>query len=104
MPPRMMKRGRTNMRIEKILIALVLTAASGLAVSTELPGRNDYAYRFPLQTGAGSEFFAVDLSFEVYQSVSDPALRDAGVYNAGGQDLLEEVCGFCHSLNLYVNP
>jgi len=73
------------MRIENILIALVLAAASGLAVSTELPDRNDYAYRFPLQTGAGSEFFAVDLSLEVYQSVSDPALRDAGVYNAGGQ-------------------
>jgi hypothetical protein len=73
------------MRIEKFLFVLTLATASGLAVGAELPGRDEYAYRFPLQTGDGSEFFAVDLPLEFYQSVSDPELRDAGVYNAGGQ-------------------
>ena len=54
------------MRIEKFLFVLTLATASGLAVGAELPGRDEYAYRFPLQTGDGSEFFAVDLPLEFY--------------------------------------
>jgi len=76
--------GKQNMRIEPFLAAIALVAA-GLAGAAEVPPRDDYAFGFPLQTGEDSEFFAVDLPLEVYQSVADPALRDAGVYNAEGR-------------------
>ncbi|MBP8272465.1 MAG: DUF3999 family protein, partial [Sphaerotilus sp.] len=61
-----------------VLPAVALHAA-------ELPGRDDYAYGFPLTAGAGSEYYMLDLPLEVYRSVADPALRDIGVYNADGQ-------------------
>ena len=53
--------------------------------ATQLPERNEYAYSFPLTTEAGAEFFSVQVPVEVYQSVTDPNLRDAGVYNASGE-------------------
>ncbi len=49
------------------------------------PAQDQYAYGFPIQTTADVSFFSVELPLEVYQSVSDQRLRDAGVYNASGQ-------------------
>ena len=68
-----------------IFSGALLAVATGLAVSAELPERGEYAYSFPLAIQGDSEFFAVDIPLEVYQSVSDPGLRDGGVYNADGQ-------------------
>jgi len=67
-----------------------LAIAGGLVVglaleAAELPGRDEYAYGFPLATSGDAEFFAVDLPLDVYRSVADPNLRDVGVYNAEGQ-------------------
>jgi hypothetical protein len=66
-----------------MVCALAVTCSAAWAA--ELPGRDDYAYGFPLTTLGDSEFFAVDVPLDVYRAVSDPALRDAGVYNADGQ-------------------
>lgn len=63
----------------------LLAVLHGVAWAVELPGRDDYAYGFPLQTQGDAEFFAVDVPLDVYRSVTDPALRDAGVYNADRQ-------------------
>ena len=68
-----------------LLAAAWLASTVGPALARELPGPDEYAYSFPLQIQGDSEFFALDIPVGVYRSVSDPALRDAGVYNAGGQ-------------------
>ena len=67
------------------LPVVLLAAMSGLVMAAELPGRDEYAYSFGLALQGDSEFFTVDIRAEVYHSVSDPNLRDAGVYNADGQ-------------------
>ena len=67
------------------LRAGLLAIAFGQALAAELPGRDDYAYGFGLATKSDAEFFAVDIPLDVYRAVSDPALRDVGVYNADGQ-------------------
>jgi len=69
----------------KIFLLVWLSAAAGLVFSAELPDREEYAYRFSLKTHGDSEFFALDIPLQVYRSVSDSALRDAGIYNADGQ-------------------
>jgi hypothetical protein len=63
----------------------LLLGIHGLALAIELPERGDYAYGFPLEFGDDSDYYSADLSIEVYRSVSDPKLRDTGVYNAQGQ-------------------
>ena len=68
-----------------LLGAGLLAITFGPALAAELPGRDDYAYGFGLGTQGYSEFFAVDIPLDVYRAVSDPALRDVGVYNADGQ-------------------
>ena len=69
----------------EILAAVLLTVVAGPVCSAELPDRGEYAYRFALETQGDSEFFTLDIPLEVYRSVADPDLRDAGVYNADGQ-------------------
>lgn len=54
-------------------------------LSQELPSADDYAYAFPLTSKGNTEFFELDVPVDFYGSVSDPSLRDAGVYNADGQ-------------------
>jgi hypothetical protein len=72
--------------LKRIAMLLSMPAiAVVLAAATELPGRDDYAFGFPLTTGGGAEFFALDVPLDVYRSVSDSRLRDAGVFNAAGQ-------------------
>ncbi len=65
--------------------AALLAVLHGVAWAVELPSRDDYAYGFPLAIQGDAEFFAVDVPLDVYRSVTDPALRDAGVYNADRQ-------------------
>jgi len=67
-----------------VLIAALMLAAEAL-MAEELPEPGDYAYKFPITTDSGPEFFAVQVPMDVYRSVTDPGLRDAGVYNASGQ-------------------
>jgi hypothetical protein len=67
------------------LITAWLCALSGPAISQELPSADDYAYAFPLSITGDMEFFELDVPVDIYRSVSDPLLRDAGVYNANGQ-------------------
>jgi hypothetical protein len=71
------------------LRAMCLATAGGLLLSlgteaSEWPVRDEYAYGFPLQAAAETDFFTADLGPDVYRSVTDPQLRDVGVYNAGG--------------------
>jgi hypothetical protein len=68
-----------------LMILTVLMILSTLSVASELPERGEYAFGFPLITEGDSEFFTLDLPTLVYRSVSDPSLRDAGVFNADGQ-------------------
>ena len=68
---------------------LLITAWFGIfaapVLSQELPSADDYAYAFPLTLKGNTEFFELDVPVDFYRSVSDPSLRDAGVYNADGQ-------------------
>jgi len=74
---------------------LILTVAAGLiaipataqspAGSVEFPNEADYAWGFPVIVQEEASFFSVALPLEVNQSVTDPELRDAGVYNADGE-------------------
>ena len=70
---------------ELFLAHILLATVTGLAVAGELPDREEYAYGFPLEIQEGSEFLSATITLEVYRAVADPALRDAGVYNAAGQ-------------------
>lgn len=67
------------------LAALMALGAAGPLAAQGLPERDEYAWRFPLAGGDGAEFRAAVLPPEVYRSVTDPNLRDIGVYNAAGQ-------------------
>jgi len=72
-------------RKRRALAGIWLSLAAGLAFAAPLPQRDEYAYVFPLIAQGDAEYFAVDVPLEVYQSVSDAGLRDAGVFNAAGQ-------------------
>jgi hypothetical protein len=62
----------------------LLFCGLGLAAA-DLPQRDEYAYRFTLGVEQAAEYLAVDVPLEVYRAVTDPTLRDAGVYNADRQ-------------------
>ena len=67
------------------LITAWLGLLAGPVFAQELPSADDYAYAFALTITDNTEFFELDVPLDVYRSVSDPSLRDAGVYNANGQ-------------------
>lgn len=70
--------------LRRLLVMLMLgwnIQASG----GDLPQGDDYAWGFELALQEGGDFYSVPVPLPVYQSVSDPHLRDAGVYNATGQ-------------------
>jgi len=72
-----------------ILIACALlipltSAAQSNDPSADSPELASYAWGFPIQVGDNASFYTVDLPLDVNQSVTDPELRDAGVYNANG--------------------
>jgi hypothetical protein len=75
-----------GLRAARLTIVGGLVFGIGLEAA-ELPGRDEYAFGFPLAAPGDAEFFAVDLPLEVYRSVADPELRDVGVYNAEGQPI-----------------
>lgn len=69
-----------------LFLALFLPAATGAQddASPEIPQLPDYAWGFPIEIGETASFYSVELPLEVNQSVTDPALRDVGVYNGDG--------------------
>jgi len=54
------------------------------AGAEEVPELSEYAWGFPIEVDRDASFYSIELPLEVNQSVSDPDLRDAGVYNAVG--------------------
>ena len=66
-----------------ISCALLLPIAIG-AQSADVPELSDYAWGFPIEASESASFYSVELPLEVNQSVTNPALRDAGVYNSDG--------------------
>lgn len=74
------------MRLGVTRLALAALAAGyAAAAAGQVPDRDEYAWHFPLDIVAPGEFQALDVPFEVYRSVTDPELRDLGVYNAAGR-------------------
>lgn len=57
----------------------------GETLAADVPEMGEYAYGFPVQTGQMADYYRLKLPFIVYDSVSDPRLRDLGVYDANGQ-------------------
>ncbi|MGB5591548.1 MAG: DUF3999 family protein, partial [Gammaproteobacteria bacterium] len=75
------------MNSRTLAICSLLLAWSGAVASDspgELPDISDYAWGFPVQTVGEHDFYSVTLPLEFNQSVSDPQMRDAGVYDARG--------------------
>lgn len=66
------------------LLLLFLCAWPSWAEDEALPKLTDYAWGFQIDSQPGASFVEVALPLGVYQSVSDSALRDAGVFNAAG--------------------
>jgi hypothetical protein len=71
-------------RTRACLLAALFACASG-AAAADLPDPAAYAYRFPLTIEREAEYLAAPLPLDVYRAVSDPRIRDIGVYNAAGQ-------------------
>lgn len=67
------------------IAGLAASFAIANAMAQEFPGPEAYAYRFPVEIERPAEYLAVEVPIALYRSVSDPTLRDVGVYNAGGQ-------------------
>ena len=68
--------------------SLLLSFAADAQTSetaAELPALSDYAWGFPIRTSGNASFYSVELPLEVNRSVTDPDLRDAGVYNGDGK-------------------
>lgn len=71
-----------------ILITCVFaipTLAQSEPEEIEFPEMNDYAWGFPVIVQEEASFYSIRLPLEVNRSVTDPELRDAGVYNADGE-------------------
>jgi hypothetical protein len=66
-----------------IACVLLLPIALG-AQSDDVPELSDYAWGFPIEVSDNASFYTVELPLQVNQSVTDPALHDAGVYNSDG--------------------
>jgi hypothetical protein len=66
-----------------LLFPLAIDAQSG-DTSADAPALSDYAWGFPIEVSEDASFYSVELPLEVNQAVTDPALRDAGVYNGDG--------------------
>jgi hypothetical protein len=73
-----------HQRIRACLLAALFACAGGVA-AVDLPDPSAYAYRFPVAVERGAEYLAAPLPLDVYRAVSDPRIRDIGVYNAAGQ-------------------
>lgn len=84
----------TMNRLVLFIIASLLPFAGNAQsgdTSADVPQLNDYAWGFPIETGGPASFYSVELPLEVNQSVTDPALRDVGVYNSDGKPVSRTV-------------
>lgn len=68
-----------------LVVYLCMTVGYVAAQTEEIPQPSDYAWGFPIRVSRDSSFYTIELPLEVNQSVTDPDLRDAGVYNADGE-------------------
>lgn len=64
---------------------LGLSLQLGQTLAADVPEMGEYAYGFPVQIEQAGDYYRLELPYIVYDSVSDPGLRDLGVYDAGGQ-------------------
>ncbi len=69
----------------KICIFLALPVLFASLQASELPDADDYAYGWAVNPDRAADLYQIQLPLEVYQSATDPALRDLGVYNRAGQ-------------------
>lgn len=67
-----------------VLLLPLASGAQSVDSSNDAPEITDYAWGFPIETSETASFYSVELPLEVNQSVTDPALRDVGVYNGDG--------------------
>ncbi len=51
----------------------------------DVPAQSDYAYGFTIETREPADFYRVELPLVVYESATDPSLRDLGIYDGDGQ-------------------
>ena len=72
------------MRPVLLITCVLLVPITIGAQSAEIPALSDYAWGFPIEVSEDASFYSVELPLEVNQSVTNPALRDAGVYNSAG--------------------
>jgi hypothetical protein len=71
--------------MQRILLAVFgLLPALVAAQTADVPDLSDYAFGFPITTEGTASFYAVELPLEVNRSVTDPELRDTGVFNGDG--------------------
>lgn len=75
---------RTVLCIALVLLMPVTATAQGDDPSADTPRLSDYAWGFPIEIPETASFYTVELPLEVYQSVTDPSLRDVGVFNSDG--------------------
>lgn len=80
-----------NSHCRTCMVAIaVLVVASGSAAAQEngeaaFPAMQDYAWGFPVLTDTDDGIVSVQLPLAVNRSVTDPELRDAGVYDGDGE-------------------
>lgn len=77
------------MRYLILILSTCLLAIPAMAQTdsgeTKFPEMSDYAWGFPVVVQEEASFYSVQLPLDVNRSVTDPELRDAGVYNADGE-------------------
>ena len=64
-----------------VLLFPLAICAQSRETAADAPKLMDYAWGFPITVSENASFYSVELPLEVNQSVTDPALRDAGVFN-----------------------
>lgn len=78
-------------------MAFILIPWVSLAPSAEsVPPADEYAYTFDIHVERAAEVVEAELTTDFYRSVTDPSLRDAGVYNADGQPVPRQFTGPQH--------
>jgi len=70
------------------LLSLACANTCAAADEQKKPQLSDYAWGFPIATSGEASFYSIELPLAVNQSASDSALRDAGVFNAGGAPVM----------------
>ncbi len=69
-------------------LAIMIAGLLGMqCLAAEVPALSEYAYGFPVLTEPtqAEDFHSIEVPLVLYQSVTDPGLRDIGVYDAAGR-------------------